>query len=319
MTPAPAPKTGNIMLTVVDGTRKPPGAGLSMLVRVLDGRKRAVANPWSDKPNVYLPGLQCYGNNDDLYTVIAHARGYQDGAVYPVRLRSGTLVSASIMLLPENGQFHFQPLRSWQEDKRLHQLVASGAANAAERYAATYEEKPQEMGALLTIGTAIRDIPLDSGKSLLDFFWEVRWNHLMPDRFWAWVEAGLAERIAKLAALQMFAEEPDAGRWHPAIPNLASAATRSWKQTRFDVSNVQLTFHEDDRTDLKRPNGRTVHCVLLESDIDYYKDLLAHGLCEVLPNLATGGKTDPRVAYQLRWMATRQEGLPDFAPPCTVE
>jgi hypothetical protein len=59
--------------------------------------------------------------------------------------------------------------------------------------------------------------------------------------------------------------------------------------------------------------------VVVEPDIDYYKDLVAHGLLEVLPNALSGGKTDPRVAYQLRWMATKAEGVPAFDPPCTIE
>ncbi len=34
----------------------------------------------------------------------------------------------------------------------------------------------------------------------------------------------------------------------------------------------------------------------------------------------TGGKTDPRLVYAMRWMATRQEeGVVEFDPPCTLE
>lgn len=60
--------------------------------------------------------------------------------------------------------------------------------------------------------------------------------------------------------------------------------------------------------------------MVVEPDIDYYKDILSHGLLEALPNLLTGGKTDPRQDYLLLWMATKLEAVqPDFAPPCTVE
>jgi hypothetical protein len=59
---------------------------------------------------------------------------------------------------------------------------------------------------------------------------------------------------------------------------------------------------------------------VVEPDIDLYKDLVAHGLTEVIPNLATGGKTDPRLVYSMRWMATREEtGVPEFDPPFTIE
>jgi hypothetical protein len=141
----------------------------------------------------------------------------------------------------------------------------------------------------------------------------------MQDRFWAWVDARLAGRIADLSALHSFAEEEDAAHWHPGIPGRVQPATRSWKQTRFDVANVQLTFHESDKRSIPQPDGTTLDCVIVEPDIDYYKDLLSHGLLEVLPNLATGGKTDPRQDYSLRWMSTRLEGVqPDFNPPVTL-
>src|SRR6476620_4268382 len=134
------------------------------------------------------------------------------------------------------------------------------------------------------------------------------WDLLAPDRFWAFVEVGLADRIQKMAELNAFAAEADSGHWHPGTGAIGPA-TRSWKQTRFDVTNVQLSFHENDRAERTAPNGRKVQCVVVEPDVDYYKDLLAHGLLEVLPNAVTKGKTDPRTVYQLRWMAALQEGL----------
>jgi hypothetical protein len=172
---------------------------------------------------------------------------------------------------------------------------------------------------LLTIGTAIRDIPLADMSSPLDCYWEVIWDLNSQDRFWAWVDARLADRIADLAKLHSVAEEKDAPFFHPGIPGRVQPATRSWKQTRFDVSNVQLTFHETN-TKTVTVNGESVPCVIVEPDIDYYKDLLAHGLLEVIPNAVTGQKTDPRQDYSLRWMATKLEGVqPDFEPPVTIE
>jgi len=60
-----------------------------------------------------------------------------------------------------------------------------------------------------------------------------------------------------------------------------------------------------------------VDCVVIEPDIDYYKDLLAHALLEVLPNKFTGGLTDPRAVYLLRWMAGQQAGS-NFNPLYTM-
>ena len=317
---APLTGTGSIRINVVDGTRQPVTGDLELLVRVLDGRKRELRSFWMHGPAIPIPGLPFCDSPDDWYTVIVHASGYQDGAIYPVRLQQGRLVDAYLMIEPSHAAFHFQPIATVQADARLYQLLANGApGDVAARYQDTYEAQPMLMGALLTLGTAIRDIPLDDLSSPLAYYWEVMWDELRQDRFFAWVDARLADRIATLEKLHSFAKENDPAHWHPAIPGKMQAATRSWKETRFDVANVQLTFHELDKRRIVKPDGGSVDCVIVEPDIDYYKDLLAHGLLEVLPNLITKGLTDPRVAYSLRWTATMQEGLPEFSPPVTLE
>ncbi len=319
MMPSLAPATGAIQINIVDGTRQPISQGRDSLLRILDGRHQQILAPWVNGPSVHVTDLPYHDNPDDRYTVFVHSKGYRDGAVYPVPLKQGGTVQANVMLLPDDGAFHF---RKWADlqgaDRRILQLLTNGTGNAAQRYSDTVEAKPQELGSLLNIGTAIRDIALDDLTSPLSYYWEVMWDLLAPDRFWAWVEVGLADRIQKMAALNAFAAEADAAHWHPGIGSIGPA-TRSWKQTRFDLCNVQMTFHENDTAIRTDANGRKVQCVVAEPDIDYYKDLLAHGLLEVLPNAIAKGKTDPRMVYSLRWMATLQEGLPAFDPPCTIE
>lgn len=312
-------ETGSIRLNIVDGTRQQVPADLSCLIRVLDGRKQPVATQWVKGPVILIPGLPFHDSPDDWYTIIVYADGYNDAGLYPIRLKKGVLIDAFAMLLPKNGRFRFKPSTELALDSSLYQLIANGTAGeVSTRYQVALENHPLELGALLTIATAIRDIPLDDQSSPLQYYWEVIWDLLMPDRFWAWVDARLADRIAKLAALHSFAEEQDAAHWHPGIRGQVQPATRSWKQTRFDVSNVQLTFHERDTRRIS-VDGTPVDCVIVEPDIDYYKDILSHGLLEVLPNLITGGKTDPRQVYCLRWMATKLEGVqPDFSPPVTI-
>ena len=75
-----------------------------------------------------------------------------------------------------------------------------------------------------------------------------------------------------------------------------------------------MTFHENDK---KTING--LECVMIEPDIDYYKDLLAHALLEVVTNKVTNSLTDPRQVYVLRWIAGRHAGVPNFEPPYTLE
>jgi len=54
------------------------------------------------------------------------------------------------------------------------------------------------------------------------------------------------------------------------------------------------------------------------SDIDYFKDLAAHALLEVLPNALSGGLTNPEEVYVLRWIAGRHAGVAEFKPPYTI-
>ncbi len=110
-----------------------------------------------------------------------------------------------------------------------------------------------------------------------------------------------------------FSQEPNPQAWGHA------GATESYKQTQFDVANVQLTFHGTDTAILTDDHNNEIPCVKIEPDIDYYKDVAAHGLLEVIPNWLTKGLTDPKVVYALRWMATRREGLPEFDPLYTIE
>jgi hypothetical protein len=61
-----------------------------------------------------------------------------------------------------------------------------------------------------------------------------------------------------------------------------------------------------------------VDCVMVEPDIDYYKDLGAHAIFEVISNALTHSLTDPAQVYVLRWIAGRTAGIPEFAPMYTI-
>jgi hypothetical protein len=145
------------------------------------------------------------------------------------------------------------------------------------------------------------------------YFWKPIWDDkrfpMAQDRFFAYVDKALVEEVALGRKMGAFEEEKNPSAFHP-------GATLSYKQTQFDVTNVQLTFHQGNQQLIDTPKG-SVDCVVVEPDIDFYKDLLAHFFAEVLPNEFTGGKTDPRAVYLLRWMAGRQSGS-DFDPLYTI-
>jgi hypothetical protein len=95
-------------------------------------------------------------------------------------------------------------------------------------------------------------------------------------------------------------------------------ATDSDKQVQFGEANVRLTFHGDDSPPQDLP-----HTIKMEPDIDYFKDIGAHALLEVLPNaleklVGQTGLTDPKAVYVLRWIAGRHAGAPEFNPLYTI-
>ena len=144
-------------------------------------------------------------------------------------------------------------------------------------------------------------------KTPLDYFKEVLWDEsLAQDRFFGYADRSLVDQVRMAAMEGEFAPEPSPGLFHP-------DATSSFKQVQFGEANVQLTFHEKDT---KTIGG--VQCIKVEPDIDYYKDLAAHTLLEVIPNSITHGLTDPKKVYVLRWIAGRHAGVPEFAPPYMI-
>ena len=311
------PDTGNIHVTIVDGRRQPIPRDTQVFLRLIGGAQK-FDGWWAKGSDIDLNGIPYTDTGLDAYYVFASAQGYQQTVTpYPVSLKAGGTADAVLLATPKNATFHFQKWDAFRTaaDPNLVKLISAGAADPGTRYTQCYEAGAMQVGALLNIATSISDIPLADGTNpLADYYWEVMWDMLAPDRFWAWVDARLADRIAELAKLHAFAPETDSAHWHPANGAIG-AATRSWKQTRFEVANVQLTFHETTKA-----NRGGVDCVVIEPDIDLFKDLVAHGLTEVVPNLLTGGKTDPRIVYAMRWMATREEqGVPEFDPPCTIE
>src|SRR5258708_34768078 len=131
-------------------------------------------------------------------------------------------------------------------------------------------------------------IPFGDGSTPLDYLKVMKWeDSFAQDRCFAYCDAKLIEQVRSAAANGEFAPELNPSEFHP-------GATASWKQVQFEEANLQLTFHEGDT---KTING--VACVVVEPDIDYYKDLATHALLEVIPNFFTGGPPEPAMADRL--------------------
>ena len=114
------------------------------------------------------------------------------------------------------------------------------------------------------------------------------------------------DEIKRAAAQGQFDQEVNPKLFH-------AGATLSYKENQMVEANVQLTFHEN----TKCPSAGFETTILLEPDIDYYPNLLAHGLLEVVPGFFS--LTDPRIVYVMRWTASRRiAGIPEFDPPYAI-
>lgn len=309
-------QTGSILIHVVDGARTPLAKDVKWTCRVHDGRP---PDEWEmgtfegAGASLLVKDLEWFDCPFDNYTVIVNAGGYESACWMPVRLLQGRPAPVSLMLIQKGANPNFAGA-GWNALNNLRprfaEILSAGADDAADRYGNLIEEHEGLRAAcLLNLLTAMAAITLPSKKSLLDYYWQPIWdNPLFPmaqDRFFAYVDKALIDDVVIAGKMGAFGEEKNPGTWH-------SGATLSYKQLQFDVANVQLTFHQGNTKRIQGPDG-LVDCVVIEPDIDFYKDLLSHGLLEVVPNLCSGNKSDPRMVYILRWMAGQQAGA-DFNP-----
>lgn len=302
----PFPDESSLTVNVYDGTRKPFPAGINVLYRVFDGNQKQLAS--LEKPVSSIDfTVPFYDNFGDNYRVIVFSDGYHQAGYAPVKLSAQAPATLDLMLIPKNASLNFSQA-AWDSIKTKLPFLASDVDDATgrDRYSNVMEDKPKSLASLLNITTSMVQIPLPDGSTPLDYLKVMKWDDsFAQDRFFAYCDAKLIDQVRAAAKQGKFAEENDPGAFHP-------GATASWKQVQFDEANLQLTFHEGDNQTI---NG--VNCVVVEPDIDYYKDLISHALLEVIPNFFTGGLTNPEVVYVLRWIVGRRAGV-DFNPPYTI-
>ena len=313
---APTTATGGrAMVNVFDGTRELYSDTPQLLITVRDGNQKVLSRDFQDKSSVFFTGLPLFDNFGDDYTFLAAADGYKDAGFFPVKLAKNVDQIVDLMLIPNSNSFNFAQAR-WNvlgnTRSEFKDLFRNGAATddeAAKRYG-DLEEGGAVLACLLNITTAMQQIHLPQ-KTAFDYLKRVIWDRQGPsamaqDRFFAWADPELIEQIK-----QAMQHKPKTIDNAPA--GLHPGATRSYKQILFGEANVQLTFHENDKLEV---DG--VNCVMVEPDIDYFKDAGAHLLLEVAVN-AFGSVTDPKAVYALRWIAGRHAGIPEFDPLYTIQ
>jgi hypothetical protein len=317
--PARETTTCTIQVNLVSGDRAPLPGSARPLLTLRDGNQREVPLPnngFFDVSTIDVNGLPFFNNFGDSYAVIASADDHAQAGFHPAKVTPANPTVVDIMLLKNDATYNFRNAR-WDLLRDSHpefaDILAAGAADdvsAADRYEQLLENKAPVLASCFNLFTAMSQIHLPDGTPL-DYIRELIWDDpgfpLAQDRFFAWADPKMVDQVARAAAQGAFSPEVGTAAFH-------KGATRSWKQIQFGEANVQLTFHENDR---KTIDG--VECVMVEPDIDYFKDLLAHALLEVAVNSLTHSLTNPREVYVLRWMAGRHAGVPNFEPPYTIE
>lgn len=307
----PTPSKCILNINVFDGSRQPITAGVEPLITIHDGNQHQVYREFTKSPSLQLTDLPFFNNFGDNYTVVAWASGFEQAGFTPIRVQPSAQAQVDVMLLKQSAGFNFSQAR-WdtldQTAPTAKALLAAGTTTSEEaqnRYTELLEHRSAVLACFFNLTTAMGQIHLPL-ETPMDYIKELIWDELAQDRFFAWADPALVEQVRSAAAQGAFAPEIGTALFH-------AGATCSFKQVQFGEANVQLTFHEDDKVTI---DGK--ECIKVEPDIDYYKDLGAHTLLEVLHNKTTGTLTDPRQVYVLRWIAGRQARIPAFNPPYTI-
>lgn len=297
-----------LTLRIFDGSRQLFVGPGPFLVTITDGNQKVLVRQDYQSPEVDFD-LPFFDNFGDNYAVIVYHAGFRQAGYAPVKLSEKYATTLDIMLVPNDPGFSFLNAR-WPVVSQTYPFLGSDTdhTSAEARYENLADQHEPVVACFLNLCEAMSQIRLAQGTPL-DYIKEIRWD-IGPaqDRFFAYCDATLIDQVQAAASQGLFAPEYGCAVFHP-------GSTRSWKQIEFGEANVQLTFHENS-PDRKTING--VDCITVEPDIDYYKDLAAHTIFEVIPNGLTHTLTNPVDVYVLRWIAGRHAGVPEFAPLYTL-
>ena len=306
-----AEEKATLVLNVFDGTRRTISSEVNLLIKLVDGTQKQVF--WGHRPGPSISfSLPFHNNFGDRYAVVVSADHHRQAGFHPVHVGKNVETKLDLMLVPKHVRFNFERA-GWgaigSSHPRVRNLLAAGIdpAAAEDRYNQLMDEQPEALACFFNVTTAMAQVRLTQ-ETPLEYLKELIWGvqTIKRDRFFAYAQKELLDQVKLAAAEGRFSREPLPGAFHP-------GATASYKQNEFGEGNLQLSFHEHDVKKIEQ-----VEYMKVEADIDYYEDLAAHAILEVIPNHFRG-PTDPVVAYVLRWIAGRHAAAPEFNPPYTIE
>lgn len=297
-------------IVLYDGAEQPIADECDVLLEVRNNYGVSQSN-WVKGP-VFQLNLQFFDGPQDYYTVNVWVKGNRGTGDF-VKADPKVHRTLKFMLIPTPAILAFRP---WTDIKAKYPKVAqflslrlADDASAEQRYINLQKANPAALACFMNLITAMDGIGIGAETTPLDFLKDITWDKgFAQDRFFGYIDPAMIPAVVAAATEGEFAEEKDPGNFHP-------GATLSYKQTEYDYSNVQLTFHQN-AADRKVIDG--LECVMFEPDMDLYKSLLDHGVLEVLPNLLTHGLTDPIDILSLRWLDTTDAYEDPFDPGYTL-
>jgi len=172
------------LVNLFGGDRQPIAANIKWMTRLTDGR------PLSQHETLKFDALQgasklfpvrFFDNFFDDYTALVTPDGHDDSGWFPVRVHPSAPAIVDILALPKDGQLNFAGA-TWAQLNAVRPNVASiiqrgteSPAGAQAKYGAVLESRPKALACFLNIMTALADIQLPSGKTPLDYYWNVAW------------------------------------------------------------------------------------------------------------------------------------------------
>ena len=304
-----------IEVQLVDGARKQLGPNTNVLLTIRPQFRPKPVFADFFKGNTLRVSVEAPEDGTG-YVVVASASGYEQAGFGPVMVEAKKTLMVHMMLLKRDAGFNFAGSR-WDQLQNYPSLfrflIGQDTQSAVyAKYTELMETQPDSLACFLNITAAFSQLTLNNPaagiQTPLDYLKYIDWEaRIRKDRFFGFASTTLRDDIQKAA--NDSSKEP-ADRFFVRAPELLhSGATSSYKQIEFGEANLQVTFHQECQ-------GAVIG---VELDMDYYKDIAAHALLEVIPNTLSFGRrlTDPRQIYVMRWMAGKGRGT-DFNPLFTL-
>jgi hypothetical protein len=195
-----------IRLMIYDGARQPFSKRQSPLLRVHNGTSidpvTKTVNMKSEAQGVVFLDVDYFDNFADNYSVVVSADGYRDAGFFPVKVSPKVLADLSIMLIPTNPSFAFDP---WETLAASHPRTAQFLSltpvgpSVDDNYASSIEDHPKETACLLNLATAMSQLFLANGTPL-DYFRSIEWATLAQDRFFGYAIPTLVSEVKAAAS-----------------------------------------------------------------------------------------------------------------------